>query len=262
VIPHVNSRVFGSAPRHALAIHCTLAHSGAWRGLGDALGDELSLLALDLPSHGKSGDWDGTGDLHDVATTMARSVMAGPMDVIGHSFGATVALRLAVETPELVRSLTMIEPVYFAALLQDDPSQMAEYDTSHAPFAEAFATGDLMEAARVFNRDWGDGTRWHDIPQATREYMAARMHFVIGSSPFIRKDSAGLLARNLFSRATMPGVLVHGGKGPPVSAQINASLARRMPQLEQVEIKEAGHMAPLTHPALVADVVRGLLRRS
>ena len=258
---HTHSRVFGTAKRQALAIHCTLAHCGAWRGMGDALGDDLSLLAMDMASHGKSGDWDGTGNLHDVVTDMARGLMDEPIDVIGHSFGATVALRLAVESPELVRSITMIEPVYFAALLADDPDQQAGYDSSHRPFADAFASGDTMKAARVFNRDWGDGTRWDDIPQTTRDYMAARMHFVIGSSAFIRDDSSGLLANNLFARATMPGVLVHGGTSPPVSAQINASLARRMPQLEVVEIENAGHMAPLTHPAEVAKVVRKLIAR-
>jgi lipase len=44
-----------------------------------------------------------------------------PVDVIGHSFGGTVALRLAVERPDLVRSLVLIEPVFVAALLADRP---------------------------------------------------------------------------------------------------------------------------------------------
>ena len=56
-----------------------------------ALSDQLTALAYDLPSHGRSGDWDGTGDLHDVATDMGRALLTEPMDLIGHSFGATVA---------------------------------------------------------------------------------------------------------------------------------------------------------------------------
>ena len=126
--PDIFTRRYGHGPRHALGIHCTLAHSGAWRGVGEALEDEISLLCFDLPSHGKSGDWDGKGNLHDVATDMARSLLTEPMDVIGHSFGATIGLRLAIESPELVRSLTMIEPVYFAAALVDDPERVAAAD--------------------------------------------------------------------------------------------------------------------------------------
>lgn len=260
MIPHTNVRSFGSGPRRALAIHCTLAHSGAWRGLGEIMADELTLVAMDMACHGKSGDWDRTGNLHDVVTDMARSVMDdAPMDLIGHSFGATVALRLAVENPERVRSVTMIEPVYFAALIHDDPHQGTLYAQNHAPFAEAFATGDMMEAARVFNRDWGDGTKWENVPQKAREYMAARIHFVTGSSAFLRDDSAGLMRPGMFDRAAMPGLLIDADQSPPVSGLINDSLARRLPNTARVTVQGAGHMVPITHPKLVAEPLRALL---
>jgi lipase len=48
----------------------------------------------------------------------------GPVHLIGHSFGATVALRLAIEAPERVASLTLIEPVLFAAA-PDGPEKRA-----------------------------------------------------------------------------------------------------------------------------------------
>ena len=46
----------GSAP--TLALHCALAHSGAWQALVQALRDRLSVVAPDLPGHGRSADWD------------------------------------------------------------------------------------------------------------------------------------------------------------------------------------------------------------
>jgi lipase len=93
--------------------------------MGAALGDIATLHAFDLPCHGASGDWDGQGDIHDTATDMALTVLddigAQPIDLLGHSFGATVALRLAIEHPERIRSLIMYEPVFFAAAIRDDP---------------------------------------------------------------------------------------------------------------------------------------------
>ena len=100
---------------------------GAGRGLAAALGDCVTLHAFDLPNHGKSGDWDGTGDMHDTASAMARTVLDdvgdAPIDVIGHSFGATVALRLAVEMPARLRRAALFEPVFFAPAFADNPGR-------------------------------------------------------------------------------------------------------------------------------------------
>ena len=253
------SRSFGHGPRRALAIHCTLAHSGAWRGAAAALSDDLTLLAYDLPSHGKSGDWDGQGNVHDVATDMARALLTEPMDIIGHSFGATVGLRLAIESPELVRSLTMFEPVYFAAAVVDDPDRVTAADRNSAAFNAAYESGDMMEAARIFNTGWGDGSGWDQTPEKLRQYMADRIHYVPASQPFLRDDSAGLLKPGMFGRATMPVLLMDGATSGDMAFAINESLAKRLPNVTCRTIEGAGHMAPLTHPAAVADEIRSFL---
>jgi len=256
------TRSFGHGPRKALAIHCSLAHSGAWRGVGDALCDELTILAYDLPMHGKSGDWDGQGNIHDIATDMARALLTEKMDLIGHSFGATVALRLAIEVPELVRSVTMIEPVYFAAVLQDEPERVETYYAATAKFEAELASGDRMAAARMFNRGWGDGTKWELIPAAIREYMAARIHFVPASTAFLGEDSSGLLRPGMFARAVMPALLIEGDQSPDMTFAINRSLERRLPDVRRRVVEGAGHMAPITHPKEVAALIRELLDQS
>ncbi len=258
--PGIFSRRFGQGARQALAIHCTLAHSGAWRDVGEAMGDDLTLLAYDLPSHDKSGDWDGQGNVHDVATNMARDLLTEPMDIIGHSFGATVGLRLAIESPELVRSLTMFEPVYFAAAVADDPARVTAGMQNSVSFDAAFSSGDMMEAARVFNTGWGDGSGWDKTPEKLRQYMADRIHFVPASQPFLRDDSAGLLEPGRFARATMPVLLMEGATSGDIADAISTSLASRLPNVTRRAIEGAGHMAPLTHPVAFANEVRAFLQ--
>lgn len=259
---HTHTHLYEGAERRALAIHCTLGHSGAWRGVAAALKDDLSLLAFDLPSHGKSGVWDRTGNVHDVATDMARGLIEGPMDLIGHSFGATIALRIAVESPELVRSLTLIEPVYFAAVLVDEPELLEEYKRENAAMDAAFASGDEREAARVFNRDWGDGTPWDSLPERMKDHMTRLIHYMPASSAFLHHDSAGLLDAGRMERASMPTVLIEGDQSPPMSAKVAASLQKRLPNIERVVVEGAGHMLPITHPVAVASPIRALLARS
>jgi pimeloyl-ACP methyl ester carboxylesterase len=259
---HTHTRTFGQGPRKALAIHCTLAHSGTLAGLAGELSDLLTTIAYDLPSHGGSGDWDGTGNLHDIATDMARGLLSEPMDLIGHSFGATVALRLAIENPELVRSVTMIEPVYFAAALEDEPQLVSEALSINQEFDDAWVAGDTYGAARAFNGAWGDGTKWEDFSDRARTYMAERIHFVAGSSAFLHKDSAGLLQGNKFARATMPALLIEGGASPQIVDVLNASIARRLPNSIRSRIDGAGHMAPITHPKETAVPIRAFLDRT
>jgi pimeloyl-ACP methyl ester carboxylesterase len=77
-----------------------------------ALAKERRVLLYDLRGHGRS-ERARTG--YDVAT-MARDLAAlaapfseGPVDVVGHSFGALVALRFALDHPERVRRLVIVE---------------------------------------------------------------------------------------------------------------------------------------------------------
>ena len=53
----------GAGARQVFALHCTMAHAGAWRGLAGALSDDVTITAIDMCRHGISPDWDGQGEL-------------------------------------------------------------------------------------------------------------------------------------------------------------------------------------------------------
>ncbi|WP_299830261.1 alpha/beta fold hydrolase [uncultured Roseobacter sp.] len=257
--PRTHARTFGHGSRAALAIHCTLAHSGAWRALGAALEDHFTLTAIDLPSHGKSDDCDPQRDLHAQCRDAALAHLSDPVDVIGHSFGATVALRVAVEYPHLVRSLTLIEPVFFAAARVDAPEAMAAHEVEAAPYFSALAQGDTTRAARLFNRFWGDGTKWDDIPDGTRRYMADRMHIVPRQADAIIEDNARIMVPGALDKVAMPTLLIQGDQTADIIDAVNKSLAARMPNARRAWITGAGHMAPITHPQAVAGEILKLV---
>lgn len=198
-------------------------------------------------------------DLHDQSTDAARDQLTGPMHVIGHSFGATVALRLAVEQPDLLRSLTLIEPVFFAAAIADAPDRMAAHEVEAAPYFDALAQGDHPLAARLFNRFWGDGTRWDDMPDSTRRYLAERVHLVPQQAEAIVNDSAGIMRPGGLAQVQMPALLIQGDQTADICDAINASLAARLPDARRAWIAGAGHMSPLTQPSDVAREIRALV---
>jgi len=260
VTAQIFSRSFGHGARHALALHCTLGHSGNWRGLADHLADRVHLDAIDMPGHGHSVGWDGESDLFDVSTAAAAHHLGdNPMDVVAHSFSAVVALRLATEQPERMRSLVLFEPVFFAIAKAADPEAYAAHLAELPDFVGAWDAGDAALAARLFNRYWGDGTKWDDFPAKARGYMTDRIHLIPAQSPGIIDDSAGLLTPGVLDGVRMPVLLLQGTQSPKIVRTINAALAARLPDARVVDVAGAGHMGPITHAAAVAEEIGAFL---
>ncbi|WP_417700865.1 alpha/beta fold hydrolase [Pseudophaeobacter sp.] len=261
ILSEVFSRRFGAGPRQVLAVHCSLAHSGAWRGLATEMEQEITLTAFDMFSHGRSPDWDEQATDYQTANVAAGLAQLGaagaPMDLIGHSFGATVALRMAQARPDLVNSLTLIEPVLFAVTRQDAPDAQAALEAIEAPFAKLYAAGDIAGATRFFNRMWGTGKpKWPDLTEQARAAMIRAMAVVPKSYDTLYLDNNGVLEPGALAAVSMPVLLLSGGDSQPVMPLINEGLARRLPQAVSVVVPETGHMLPITHPTATADLLR------
>jgi len=258
------SRTFGAGSRRVLAVHCSLAHSGAWRGLGDVLKDEVTLTAFDMFSHGRSPDWDGAGDFQTANVEAGLALLdreVGQVDLIGHSFGATVALRMAQARPDKIRSLVLIEPVLFAVTRLEAPELQAALEAKEAPFNDLLRAGDVEQATRLFNRMWGTGKpKWADMPEQARASMVRGMKAVPKSFGALYLDDKGLLLPDALDSVAMPVLLLSGGASQPVMPLINDGLARRMPQANTRVVPEAGHMLPITHAGVSAEILRQFWR--
>lgn len=243
--------------RPVLALHCSLAHAGAWAGLAEAVRG-VTVTAFDQPGHGRSGDWDGSGDYHALATRIAVALAGGlgsgqPVDLFGHSFGGTVALRMAVERPDLVRSLTLFEPVLFAAAR--DRAEFVPFQASHLELVQLLADGDRTGAAALFQGQWGTGA-FADLPDRQRSYITDRIHLIAAQNPVLLDDAAGLLQPGRLEAVRVPVLLIEGGQSPAIIGAVQSVLARRMPRVTRRVVPEAAHMVPITHPLAVAAAVQ------
>ncbi|SFH56960.1 Pimeloyl-ACP methyl ester carboxylesterase [Amycolatopsis regifaucium] len=79
----------------------------AWRAQRP-LTERWTLLAPDRLGHGRSPD--GVQDFEVDARLIAEQVLDDPAHLVGLSYGAIVAMVAAARRPEMVRSLTVVEP--------------------------------------------------------------------------------------------------------------------------------------------------------
>lgn len=251
----------GNMDRPALALHCMMGHAGTWAPVAQALGDQIALSGFDFPGHGGAAPFDPAAglDYTTLSTRMAGAMISRPVDLIGHSFGALVALRLALRAPEAVRTLTLIEPVLFAAA-RGAPGWAdirAEGDRLHA----LMEAGDQEEAARGFMALWGGMPGWDLMPAPVRAQFTAQVALVEATGPDVYEDRGGLLAEGGLEALDLPVMLIAGERSPPVVGDIHAALAARLPDVGRAEVPDAGHMLPVTHPEVLANLIRINLER-
>ena len=254
---NLNWRTWGQGPAQVLALHCGLGQGGMWRPVGEALADRCTMRAPDLPGHGKSPPFPVGEDVHDAACDALRPHLADGIHLAGHSFGATLALRLALEAPDRIASLTLIEPVFFAAA--PDTPLKRDHKAAEQELYSVCMAGDLLLGARLFNRLWGGGVPWDSFPERVQNGMARQMPFVCATEPALWRDGAGMLAKGGLDRITCPVTLLRGGQTVPIIADVHRGLMVRLPQARDVVIEGAGHMALLSHPQAVTEALGAAL---
>ena len=121
----------GNGPPVIIA-HCSSASHREWLPLIEALEPDWRVLAPDFIGYGQSGAWPegkvftGQADLAvllDLANKVER-----PIHLVGHSYGAALALEAARGLGSKVQSLTLVEPVAFNLLRVERRPEWAEIE--------------------------------------------------------------------------------------------------------------------------------------
>ncbi|KIF75881.1 alpha/beta hydrolase [Streptomyces sp. 150FB] len=108
---------WGSGPEVVLVHGVVLGGRECWRAQRP-LTERWTLVAPDRPGHGKSGP--ARQDFETESVLVADQLLDRPVHLVGHSYGAIVAMHAAARRPENVRSLVVVEPPA-TAVAKGDP---------------------------------------------------------------------------------------------------------------------------------------------
>ena len=226
------------------------------------LGERSRAIAYDRPGHGFTrrpradalGPRDHARALHDLLDAMGveRPVL------VGHSWGAAVALAYALEYPGEPAALVLIGPVAYgreryASTLNDVAATPVLGDL----FLEtAFVPLAAVVAPHLFQRAFGETTPPPDYVRTLTD-LAIRPAAFRAESRDMRLLTPGLRAMSpRYSILTLPVTIIAGADDRVTPPELQAfPLHADIPGSRLVTIPAAGHVLQFTHPEIVLEEI-------
>lgn len=220
------------------------------------LSDGFRILSYDRRGHGESAPLPGMRSVAWEADELGELLVSTdhfPAHVLGVSYGAAVALSLAVRRPELVRSVLGHEPPLVAwPRVEEEPevrSARVELDAFAKRVRSALPETAAREFAERFVTVPGGFERW---PASTQEaFRSGARSWPDELGALERAD----LAPPLLEGVDLPVLLTEGAVSPPYLLRISRSVAESMPNVTRRPLLGAGHFPHVTHPALYGGTV-------
>jgi pimeloyl-ACP methyl ester carboxylesterase len=230
--------------------HCSNASHKEWLPLIETLKADWRVLAPDFIGYGQSAPWSAEQPFAidaDVGVLLALAKkVKGPLHLVGHSYGAALALEAARTLDARVKCLVLVEPVSFHLLRQEGRPEWAEVEALSRALLGPVAAGDDRAAAKAFMTYWLGRLRWWLAPEKFKSAIAATIPKVALEFS-IAIDAPTKLAD--YAAVTAPTLLIAGGKTRAPTRAVVDLLAATLPNAKVEILKGAGHMSPFTHPA-------------
>jgi pimeloyl-ACP methyl ester carboxylesterase len=249
----------GAGPPVVL-LHSSVSGNRQWRALADDLSDRYRVLAVNLFGYGDTTAWPANTSQSLYAQAALVLCLPGldqqEMHVVGHSFGAAVALKLALMLGKKLAKLVLIEPNPFNLLKQQGRSEAYLEIRALRDHVKCFGSlGDWEPVGERFAEYWlGDGA-WAAMPEKRRAAFIAALQPNYYEWDAVMSEEAGLEDWKSIAAETL--VISDPHTRRPIR-EIVELLAHACPHW-QFQPMSGGHMAPLTRPELVNPLVRRFL---
>lgn len=244
-------------------IHGAWFDHNSWDPVVPELARSFRVLSYDRRGHGKSESVAGQGsaqqDGADLSALLGQLDLA-PAHIVGQSTGAIIALKLAMDHPDVVRTVSVHEPPLLG-LLADDPSfapEIAQERARRGAVMKVLESGDREGGARLFVETQMAGPGgWDRLPVPVRiTFVANAMNYL----DEMRNPSDSTIDLAKLGEFSKPALLSYGGKSRPMMKRIIEKLAGALPSSKVRAYGEAGHNAQISHPHEFAMTIEAFAR--
>lgn len=249
-----------------------LCNSGAsFFELAKYLENEYHVLSFDSPGHGKTSPLQKEeeylfSNLANWYENVLQEVVNEPFYILGHSWGADLALHFAKQYPGKGKGVILLDGGYTFPDFQEDMTFENVYD----------GWNDYMDNLSVFNT-------WEDVEKEYQSYtkrwnesieeMVVTMFKEKGNFELLTSKFTVLSIIKAFFKEGFPStypyiksplLLIHATEPEELSsARVKgiSELNRQVDDVTIVSMKETGHMVHWDHPDVVGDEIKQWIDR-
>ena len=243
-----------------ILVHGSWSEHITWQLTVPELTGSMRVIRYDRRGHGQSPPAPA-GPLarrrhEDDLAALIENAAGGSAHVAGNSYGASIALGLAVRRPELFRSVSAHEPPLVGIARPDPIVDEATRDLETV--ARIIDKGDPEAGARHFVEHVAIGPgAWQLLPREMRAAMIRNAHSFAAE---LHDPDWGELDLAVLGELPMPVLLTRGGASLPWFAPIMETLAGAAPHAERATIEDAGHAPHQTDPGEYAAILSSFAR--
>lgn len=249
----------------AVCLHTSASSGRQWQELAATLEGRIRTITPDLVGYGKGDRYRRGGRFHldQEVQNVLRQIKAetgkdnGPLHLVGHSYGAAVALQFALTYPERVGSLTLYEPAQFLLLFADGLNSpegreiLALRKFMHENMKSPIGR---WSVAKKYIDYWSGEGSWNEMSFLRRRALVSLM-------PKVAAEFEAILSANVsaadFADLNMPVRLILGSETHATARKVTEVLNDVLPIVELVTVDGAEHMAPATQAANINPLFAG-----
>jgi len=244
-------------------IHGSLADSRSWTRQEPAFARYFRILVYSRRYHRPNPQTEDnqpySAKLHaeDLAALLL-TLNFSSAHIVGSGYGGYIALTLAREHPDMVRSLILEEPPIVSLLTGSeagDPVRRTFFSSALDLARAAFARGDSVAGVRAYyDAVTGHGS-FDILPTATRSELVGHAFELRREMLANREQYYAPISCAELGRFTKPVLIIRGERSPQLFQLISNELARCLQSDTTVIIPGAGHPPHAANPAYFNQVV-------
>lgn len=251
-----------------LFIHGFMGSTYSFRKNFDSLcAQGYNIIAMDLPPYGYGSRESGAGYSLSARGSMVWKLLdqidmgdTARWTIIGHCIGGGAAEAAALLRPSKVRSLILVNSVFFINNTEDmavdfNPANIKSIKGFYADYIGRFII-DFTVLRNFMKSGYGRMPDTSDTEGFLTPLRIPETNTAIAASFRPQKETVRIECKGL---KNIPGLIIWGGKDSWLSARNTKKIRKLWPEAQLHIISTAGHMPMETHPAEFNSVLEKFL---